>query len=78
MDLLVNVFDVCNGIVATAAGSVGGLTGASVALPQEIVDAIGDVGFLASIPLWLVTLLGSLMMDSAGVHYDSYRLRALF
>ena len=62
MDLLVDVFDVCNGIVATAAGSVGGLTGASVALPQEIADAIGDVGFLASIPLWLVTLLGSLMI----------------
>ena len=62
MDLLVDVFDVCNGIVATAAGSVGGLTGASVALPQEIADAIGDVGFLASIPLWLVTLLGSLFI----------------
>lgn len=62
MDLLVNVFDVCNGIVATAAGSVGGLTGASVALPQEIADAIGDVGFFASIPLWLVTLLGSLFI----------------
>lgn len=62
MDLLVDVFDVCNGIVATAAGSIGGLTGASVALPQEIADAIGDVGFLASIPLWLVTLLGSLFI----------------
>lgn len=48
MDLLVDVFDVCSGIVATAAGSIGGLTGASVALPQEIADAIGDVGFLAS------------------------------
>ena len=62
MDLLVDVFDVCNGIVATAAGSIGGLTGASVALPQEIADAIGDVGFFASIPLWLVTLLGSLFI----------------
>lgn len=62
MDLLVDVFDVCNGIVATAAGSIGGLTGASVALPQEIADAIGDVDFLASIPLWLVTLLGSLFI----------------
>ena len=62
MDLLVDVFDVCSGIVATAAGSIGGLTGASVALPQEIADAIGDVGFLASIPLWLVTLLGSLFI----------------
>lgn len=53
---------VCSGIVATAAGSIGGLTGASVALPQEIADAIGDVGFFASIPLWLVTLLGSLFI----------------
>ena len=62
MDLLVNIFDVCNGIVSTAAGSVGGLTGASVVLPDEIAGAIGDVGFLASIPLWLVTLLGSLII----------------
>ena len=29
---------------------------------QEIADAIGDVGFFASIPLWLVTLLGSLFI----------------
>ena len=43
-------------------GLIGGLTGATVALPQEIADAIGDVGFLASIPLWLVTLLGSLFI----------------
>ena len=62
MDLLANIFDVCSGIVATAAGSIGGLTGASVALPQEIADAIGDVGFWQSIPLWLVTLLGSLFI----------------
>lgn len=62
MDLLVDVFDVCSGIVATAAGSIGGSTGASVALPQEIADAIGDVGFFASIPLWLVTLLGCLLI----------------
>ena len=62
MDLLVDVFDVCSGIVATAAGSIGGLTGTSVALPQEIADAIGNVGFWQSIPLWLVTLLGSLFI----------------
>ena len=29
-------------------------------IPQEIVDAIEGVGFLASIPLWLVSLLDSL------------------
>lgn len=62
MDLMTNVFSVCNGIVETAASSVGGITGASVALPDELVDAIGEVGLLASIPLWLVTLLGSLIV----------------
>ena len=62
MDLMVNIFDVCNGIVATVASSVGGITSASAALPSEIITAIEDVGFLASIPLWLVTLLGSLFI----------------
>ena len=64
MDLMVNIFDVCNGIVTTAASSVGGITSASAALPSEITTAIGDVGFLASIPLWLVTLLGSLFITA--------------
>lgn len=62
LDLMTNIFDVCNGIVSTAAGSVGGLTGTSVTLPTEMADAIKGVGFLASIPLWLVTLLGSLFI----------------
>ncbi len=62
MDLITNIFEVCNGIVATAAGSVGGVTGTTAALPDELITAINDVGFLASIPLWLVTLLGSLFI----------------
>ena len=62
MSLLINIFQICGGIIATAAGSIGGLPGTSVALPAEIAAAIGDVGFLASIPLWLVTLLGSLFI----------------
>lgn len=62
MTLMTDIFSVCNGIVTTAANSVGGVVGSSVALPTEIVDAIADVGFLASIPLWLVTLLGSLII----------------
>ncbi len=62
MSLLVDIFRICGGIIATAAGSIGGLPGTSVALPAEIAAAIEDVGFLASIPLWLVTLLGSLLI----------------
>lgn len=62
MDLMTNIFAVCNGVVAAAANSVGGMTGAAATLPAEISVAIGEVGFLASIPLWLVTLLGSLFI----------------
>lgn len=43
-------------------GHVGGLAGASVTVPEEIVTAIEEVGFLASIPLWLVSMLGSLFI----------------
>ena len=62
MDLMTNIFAVCNGVVAAAANSVGGMTGAAATLPAEITAAIGEVGFLTSIPLWLVTLLGSLFI----------------
>ena len=62
MDFMTAIFDICAGIIAKAAGSVGGLTGASVTLPSEIASAVENVGFWASIPLWLVTLLGSLFI----------------
>ena len=74
MDLLVNVFDVCNGIVATAAGSVGGLTGVTT----------GDRGrhrrcwLFGEYPALAGDAAGKPDDHSAGVHYDSYRLRALF
>lgn len=64
MELMVNIYTVCGGIVATAAGSVGGITQATVELPTEIAAAVADVGFWASIPLWLVTLLGSLFITA--------------
>lgn len=63
MDLLVDIFDVCSGIVATAAGSIGGLTGASVALPQEIADLPLEMwAFLQASPFGWWTLLGSLFI----------------
>lgn len=62
MDIMTAIFSICGGIVQSVMSHVGGLAGASVALPQEIVDAIEEVGFLASIPLWLVSLLGSLFI----------------
>ena len=62
IDLMVDIFAVCAGIISAAADSVGGIDGATVSLPAEMASAIEDVGFLASIPLWLVTLLGCLVI----------------
>lgn len=44
------------------ADSMGGISEAMVSLPTEMQTAIENVGFLASIPLWLVTILGSLFI----------------
>ena len=62
MEIMNGIFTICGGVVQTVMGGIGGMYAASVAVPQEIVDAVEGVGFLASIPLWLVSLLGSLFI----------------
>lgn len=62
MEIMTAVYAVCGGVVQSVMGSMGGMTAASVSVPQEMVDTIESVGFLASIPLWLVTVLGSLFI----------------
>ena len=49
-------------VVEKIAGSLGGLSGAAVTLPAAIETAVEEAGFWASIPLWLVTILGSLFI----------------
>ena len=62
MEIMTAVFAVCGGIVQSVMGTIGGMSAASVSVPQEMIDAIENVGFVKSIPLWLVTLLGSLFI----------------
>lgn len=62
MEVMTTVFAICGGVVQSVMTHVGGLAGASVNMPQEIVEAIEGVGFLQSIPLWLVSVLGSLFI----------------
>lgn len=62
MTILLAIFDICNGVILQIAGNMGGISQAMVTLPAEIQTAIDNVGFLASIPLWLVTILGSLFI----------------
>lgn len=61
-DIMMAIFSICGGIVATIGESMGGMTQIAATLPGEISAAIDEVGFFASIPLWLVTLLGSLFI----------------
>lgn len=62
MDLMVSVYTICGGVVENIASSLGGVGAASVSLPGAIESAVKDAGFWASIPLWLVTILGSLFI----------------
>lgn len=62
MDLMMALYDICGGVVQEIAGSLGGVGSATVTLPAAIETAVEDAGFWASIPLWLVTILGSLFI----------------
>ena len=62
LDIMTGIFSICGGVVNTIGSSMGGMTQVAATLPTEITTAIEDIGFFASIPLWLVTLLGSLFI----------------
>lgn len=62
LELMVALFKIIQGVINRIV-SLSGFTGSSsTLLPQEIVDAIEDCGFFESIPLWAVTLIGSLLI----------------
>lgn len=61
IDLMTAIFNICRGIISAIAGKMGALTN-SVSLPEQLESAINEVGFLASIPLWLITILGCLVI----------------
>lgn len=63
LELMMALFTIIQGVVTTIMES-SGLDGNSqtLVLPQEMVDSIESVGLLDSIPLWIVTLLGSLLI----------------
>ena len=62
MELMVAFFNIVQGIIATIMESAGFGEAEETVLPAEIVEAVEDCGFLESIPLWAVTLIGSLFI----------------
>jgi hypothetical protein len=62
MDLMLALFRISQGIISTAAERLGSLDDNAILLPDVIKEKILSVGFFESVPLWIVTLLGSLFI----------------
>ncbi|MGF6990541.1 hypothetical protein M2150_001806 [Lachnospiraceae bacterium PM6-15] len=62
LELMMALFKISQGLIATIMKAGGISSSSGVTLPTEIVTAIDDTGFMASIPLWAVTLIGSLFI----------------
>ena len=62
MELMVALFNTVQGIISTIMESAGFGEAEETVLPPEIVEAVEECGFLESIPLWAVTLIGSLFI----------------
>ena len=56
LELMLAVFSIVQGMVSTIITQSGNSGMSSVTLPQELIDAINNVGFWDSIPLWAVGL----------------------
>ena len=62
MELMTTLFKVAQGMISTIMTASGLSALTDTTLPSEMVTIIEDVGFLESIPLWAITLLGSLFI----------------
>lgn len=62
MELMTSIFSIVQGVISTIMAGSGMADGSVIQLPAEIIDKVESVGMLESIPLWIVTLLGSLLI----------------
>ena len=62
LELMMAIFTIVQGIIAKIMSTSGIAGAAKTTLPDAMVKAIEDCGFFESIPLWAVTLIGSLFV----------------
>lgn len=62
LELMMAFFDIAQGIVSTVMDTAGLNQINETVLPESMVKTIESVGFFDSIPLWAVTLIGSLFI----------------
>ena len=62
LDLMMAMFTIAQGIVAKIMETSGVAGQGGLSLPQSMIDTIEACGFWESVPLWAVTLIGSLIV----------------
>ena len=62
LELMMALFQIVQGVISTIMGAAGFSAPQDTILPPEIITAVEDCGFFESIPLWAVTLIGSLFI----------------
>ena len=62
LELMMALIDIVQGIVSKIMAASGLSAASQTVLPDSIVTAIEDCGFWESVPLWAVTLIGSLFI----------------
>ena len=62
MELMMAIFNIVQGVITQIVATAALGTSTETVIPSEIVAAVDDAGFLESIPLWAVTLLGSIFI----------------
>ena len=63
LDFMLAIFKVTQGLISTIMQTTNIGVVSQVALPEEIINAVKNCGFLNSIPLWSITLIGSLFIS---------------
>lgn len=62
LELMMAFQSIVQGVISTIMNAAGFGSATTTVLPSEIVTAIEDCGFFESIPLWAITLIGSLFV----------------
>lgn len=62
LELMMALIEIIQGIISTIMESSGFTEASGTVLPDEIVKGIEDCGFLESVPLWAITLIGGLFI----------------
>lgn len=62
LELMLALLTIVQGIISSVMNATGSSAPSPTALPEEIILAVESAGFLESIPLWAVTLIGGIFI----------------